>query len=421
MPAFETVVVVMSMPPVDACALLRQAVNTACESTRDRRILPRMQRSQRDSARVVRVAALRCMAAGSLAAAALLAGSTTARAESAGAEAGTAPRVTWRAPASCPDREAVASRLRDTLGTELASFGRNWQVQGQVQRAADGQWRLVLELREPQQPSTAPARQRVLHARRCADLVEAAAVAVALALGDAREVAAESSAAESPASEPPASEPPASEPPVAAPPAPVPAAPRDSTTAPGIALAESDAAPLPRAPQPKSLSASLEALLDTASVSGPALGGSLALGGWLGDFALDAHATWLPAREEEIRAGQTADFGLLAAGARLCARLWGSAQGLGLAGCAGMEVGRFSAESFGLVAAGRVQDTWLAPSLGVDLRGKLLGPLAARSRLELLAPLRRQEYRVDLSEPVHEIPALTVRWSLGFEADWALP
>jgi hypothetical protein len=130
---------------------------------------------------------------------------------------------------------------------------------------------------------------------------------------------------------------------------------------------------------------------------------------------------WLPAREEEIAAGQTAEFALLAAGARLCARLWGSAQGLDLAGCAGMEVGRFSAESFGLVAAGRVQDTWLAPSLGVDLRGNLLGPLAARSRLELLAPLQRQEYRVDLSQPVHEIPSLTVRWSLGFEADWALP
>lgn len=324
-----------------------------------------------------------------------------------------APRVTWRAPASCPDEAAVTSRLRDTLGTELASFGRDWQVQGQVQRAAEGQWRLVLELREPQQPSTVAARQRVLHARRCADLVEAAAVAVALALGDAREVAA---SADSPAAAPPA----APSPPAPSPPTPPGDAPADGAN-PGIDLAGSEAAPLTRAALPKSLNASLEALLDTASVSGPALGGSLAVGGWLGDFALDAHAVWLPAREEEIGAGQSAEFALLAAGARLCARLWGSAQGLSLAGCGGMEVGRFSAESHGLVAAGQTQDPWLAPSLGVDLRGHFLGPLAARSRLELLAPLRRQEYRVDLSEPVHEIPALTVRWSLGFEADWALP
>jgi hypothetical protein len=292
------------------------------------------------------------------------------------------------------------------LGSELLRFGRDWQVQGQVQHAADGQWRLVLELREPEQPSTSAARQRVLHARQCADLVEAAAVAVALALGDARELAVSASSD-------------------AAAPAPAPAhtphGSSDAGSSPGIDLAASEAASLPRTPLAKSVDASLELLLDTASVSGPAVGGSLALGASLADFACDVHGVWLPAREERIGAGQSAEFSLLAAGARLCHRLLGSAQAMRLGVCAGMELGRFSAESHGLAVAGRVQDTWLAPSLGVDLRSNLLGPLAARSRLELLAPLRRQIYRVDLVEPIHEIPALTVRWSLGFDVDLALP
>lgn len=315
-----------------------------------------------------------------------------------------APRLSWRAPPSCPDEAAVASRLRDTLGSELASFGQDWHVQGQVQRSSGGQWRLVLELREPEHPSAAPARQRVLHARHCQDLVEAAAVAVALALGDARDVAASSSP----------------EPPPAPDPAPPPSTPAPGAT-PGIDLASSTAAAHEQPALPRTLNASLEAVLDTASVSGVALGGSLALGGWLGDLGLDVHGLWLPEREKEIAAQQRADFSLLAAGARLCYRAWGSAQGLGLAACGGMELGRFTAEGYGLVAADRVRDTWLAPSLGVDVRGKLIGHLAAVSRLELLAPLRRQTYRVDLSEPVHEIPTLTVRWSLGFDADLALP
>lgn len=349
-----------------------------------------MQRPQLAGARLVRAAVWCCSAL-----LAALAPAERARAESALLAApAPGPQLRWQAPEGCPDQEAVASRLHDTLGAELASFGQRWQVRGQVQRAAEGQWRLVLELREPEQPATASARQRILHARHCADLVEAAAVAVALALGDAREVAASSEVAPSPA--------------------PAPSAP------PGIDRAAGETPPPAREALPSSLNASLEAVLDTASVSGVALGGSLALGGWLGDWGLTAHGLWLPAREAEIGAGQGAEFSLLAAGARLCYRAWGSAQGLGLAACGGLELGRFAAESHGLVAAERVRDSWLAPGVGLDVRGKLLGHLAARSRLELLAPLRRQTYRVDLIEPVHEIPALTVRWSVGFEADLVL-
>lgn len=360
-----------------------------------------MLRLQLAGARVVRAGALCCSAA--LAALAVptpaRAGATTTATSG---PAAPGPQLSWQAPDGCPDQEAVASRLRDTLGAELSSFGQHWQVRGQVQRAADGQWRLLLELREPEQPPAAAARQRILHARHCADLVEAAAVAVALALGDAQEVAASSSPRPS-----------APAPPVNTPPAP--------STPPGLDLAAAGTAPLERTALPSTLNASLEALLDTASVSGVALGGSLALGGWLGDWGLSAHGLWLPAREAAIGAGQGAEFSLLAAGARLCYRAWGNARGLGLAACGGLELGTFTARSHGLVAAGRVSDTWLAPGVGLDVRGKLLGYLAARSRVELLAPLRRQTYRVDLIEPIHEIPALTVRWSVGFEADVALP
>jgi hypothetical protein len=86
-----------------------------------------------------------------------------------------------------------------------------------------------------------------------------------------------------------------------------------------------------------------------------------------------------------------------------------------------MELGRFTAETSGLLFGSSALDDWRALSLGLDLRGSVLGQLAARSRLELVFPLQRQTYRVDRVATVHEIPVLTVRWSLGFDAGVALP
>lgn len=314
-----------------------------------------------------------------------------------------APHISWQAPPACPDAAAVSQRLETVLGSELLEYGRGWQLEGRVRGNGTSGWELVLELREPGRAATLAPLQRLLRAPHCEDLVEAAAVAIAIALGDARE--GDLHAAPETASSPPAV---GSQESVA-----------PNATDPQLGAASSSAAAPPALR--RSLDLSLEALLDSASVGSAALGGSLSVAAWFGALGVDVHGAWLPAQRESIAPEQSADFSLLTAGARGCYRVWGSVGSFGLAPCAGFEFGRFSAESQGLVSATRTHDLWLAPSLGVDLRTSLLGPLAARSRIEVLLPLRRQEYRVDLVQSVHEIPALTVRWSVGIDADVPLP
>jgi hypothetical protein len=181
--------------------------------------------------------------------------------------------------------------------------------------------------------------------------------------------------------------------------------------------------PLPRASSeatPRQLELSLGAVLDSASVAGVALGGSVELRAWLGDVGLGLYGLWLPPHEQVIAPGQSAAFSLLVGGARGCYALLGGGRALRAAACAGFELGRFGADSQGLVASSDVHDLWLAPSVGVDLQGRVLGSLGLSSRIDVLWPLLRQQYQVDLDRPVHEIPALTIRWTVAAGGGLAL-
>jgi hypothetical protein len=308
------------------------------------------------------------------------------------------PQLDWQAPRDCPDGEAVAARLRDVLDGELLAFGRDWQINGRMSADGARPWRLVLELRESHAAPGSPPRVRVLHAAQCDDLAEAAAVAIALALGDAMAPEARQSDALTRA-EP------------------------DEDIVHAGALAPSDAPPLAQTaeggtPARASLELSLGALLDSASLGGWAVGGSVAARAWLERLGLGVYGLWLPPNEQAIAPGQGADFSLLGGGVRACyAPL--DPHALRLAACAGFELGRFTANSHGLRASARLHDLWSAPTLGADLQGRLLGPLALDSRFELLWPLERQEYRVDLAQPVHDVPAVTFRWVVGVSG--ALP
>lgn len=240
----------------------------------------------------------------------------------------------------------------------------------------------------------------MLRAQRCDELVDAGAVAIALALGDAMTLARSSDQAAVARQETP---------------------PSSSMAAPSSPLAGSEPANdtdgssrnATGARDEQRLDLALGLVLDSASVAGWGVGGQLGLRSWLGDLRLGLYGVWLPSHNKTIAPGQGADFSLLAGGLQGCHRAWGNAASFSLSGCAAFEIGSFSAESYGLRAATNSTDLWLDPSLGVDLRGRILGPLAASSRIDVLLPLRRQAYRVDLDQPVHEIPALTLRWSVG--------
>jgi hypothetical protein len=314
-------------------------------------------------------------------------------------DAASLPRIDWLAPRECPDADAVSLRLRETLDGELLAFGHDWHISGRVSADGASAWRLVLELSAPDTVKSADARQRVLRAARCDDLADAAAVAIAIALGDAMEP--RSSDGGSLASPSAATDPRLPEP-----------------TENDVATSASEPEPVPGRARAR-LDLSLGALLDSATLGAWSVGGTFAARGWLDRLGLGVHGVWLPPHSREIARGQGAELSLLGGGVRACfAPVIEST--LRLATCAGVELGRFDANGHGLVDAARLQDLWLAPSVGADVQGRVLGDLGLSSRLELLLPLERREYRVDLDQPVHDTPRLTFRWVVGVSTDFVL-
>jgi hypothetical protein len=257
----------------------------------------------------------------------------------------------------------------------------------------------VLTLVAPDAGSETPANRRVLSAKHCDDLGDAAAVAIAIALGDAAVL--DAAAVDG-----------------AAPTGPTQLEPVPSTP-PGAASLDTEAAPATSAADgshvPQRLAIAADMVLDSATLGGLAGGAAVEFQGWLARFGLGLYGLWLPPRALDIDAGQHAEFSLLVGGLRACYAI--PADWLSVAACVGGEIGALDAHAKGLRQGQDPRDLWLAPSLGVVFGGKVLGSLGLHSRVELLLPTLRQEYRVDLEQSIHRVPEATLRWSLGIDGD----
>jgi hypothetical protein len=286
-------------------------------------------------------------------------------------------RIVWDAPASCPGARALDQRLRTSLGSDPAELGRLGLVQASVEQELRG-YRLTLAVHDAGRVS-----ERVFEAAVCADLVEAAAVAITLAL-QAPVVSAPLPAAES-----------------AAPHEPAPPAARD------------EAPPAEPSRAPGALRGSLGAagVLDVGSLPAPALGVGVAAQVALGAWSLGPYGVLLASQRESVRASEQVEFGLWLAGLRGCyAPLAGA---LELAGCAAFEAGRFHAQGVALSTARSVQDPWLAPSVGLRGGWRITPGLRLGLALDAIAPLGRKQYAVNVTEYVHAPSALGGRFSLG--------
>lgn len=225
---------------------------------------------------------------------------------------------------------------------------------------------------------------RVFHASDCSALVEAAAVAIALALGGA---------------EPP----PSPERPELPERAPAPSANDGGADDAGPALAS----------RLSSLGAVLraEALLDTASLGGMVIGGAAELGVRWRALGLRAYGLGLPSRQIRLAQEQSVELSLWAAGLRGCYR---AADGLPqIDVCGGAEVGAFGAAGRNLVDAQARRDLWAAATWGALLGVEVAEHLQAGARLEAVLPLSRERYLVNQNELVHEMSAASVRLALS--------
>ena len=321
--------------------------------------------------------------------------------------------MVWNVPPGCPDARSVEARARNLAGADAATWANTGSVRGRIASDAGG-WVLSLEIEratadEPGRPSNSGSSSessaesteayaaagspsgsftpaRVFRARDCGELVEAAAVAIALALGGAD--------AEAP--------PPPEAPPVPSPPAP-PAPEHDAPSGTGSSLAS----------RLESIGAvaRAEALVDTESLGGLALGAGAELGVQWAALGLRAYGVGLPSRQIQLAREQYVELSLWAAGLRGCYR---ASDGLPLIDvCAGGEVGAFGAAGRGLIDSKVRRDVWSATTWGAWFGLELTDHLQAGTRLEAVVPLSRERYFVNRGDLVHEMAGASLRLSLS--------
>jgi hypothetical protein len=124
-------------------------------------------------------------------------------------------------------------------------------------------------------------------------------------------------------------------------------------------------------------------------------------------------ATWLPTRETFVTRSpdKGGNFELLAVQARPCAVVgWGS---LSSSSCAVFEVGTLFGRGFGAREDSLGSDTWYAPGLGHAVRLGLLRHAALALSVLALLPLRRPEFYLVNVGPVHRPKALDARFAIG--------
>jgi hypothetical protein len=316
--------------------------------------------------------------------------------------------LVWQAPPGCSTAAALHERVRELLGEPELDLKRVQRVEGRV-HASSGGWTLQLRLVDALGP-----RERELHAERCTDLAEAAAVAITLAFEAARSreaaLAAESagagagSATSDASSDTTSSDTTSGVPPSPVSPRPEPPSPAD------IARPHLDEAA--RGPRP-ALGAELVVDIGALPVTAPGVTVFGALR-WP-ELELHLYGLWLPDAEKSVGPAQSVSFSLASAGLRA-----GFTVGRGWVDTsvyAGIEAGRVSARGTGLSNARSVDDLWLATHAGLQLSAHPTRALALVVRGEALVPLLRQSYSVNdtaaASADVDTIASIGARLAVG--------
>jgi hypothetical protein len=289
--------------------------------------------------------------------------------------------------ASCASVEELSFRVSRALGQPIEAVGdRRFVID--IRRDARG---FHAQLSTSGTPPVNTSSSRELNAPSCDEVVDALALAIALASSSA----------------PQSNEPPRAH----ASPAP--------TAPPDVPAANTDTpSPTLESPAPSSAHAGVDlvALADTGSLPGAGFGAAVgARFGWP-SLELRAQALLLPARETVIDASDPASAGgslsLIAGALSLCTPL--SEARVEVSACVGAELGRLSGTGTRVAAPHERHRPWAAARLELGARWPLPSlPLGLELTLTLAAPLLRDAFVLKDLGTVHQPPNVLGRAGLG--------
>jgi hypothetical protein len=318
--------------------------------------------------------------------------------------------LVWSALPGCPREAAVRAEIERLVGHALSAGAdaplhatawvtydqRGWRAKIAISGDGDG------------------PREREIEGETCAQVADAAAVIVALAIDPAVGSSLAARPKEpSPPPSPPA--PPLPRPPLLLPPPAEPLVPPDRAVPQPVRRSASPPSPDRAASRGFGLGIKMAGGVDLLSFSAPAIG--FGVGGFvsLSRNRIELFATgWLPEVASMPRRPYAgAEVSLLVGGARYCRTLIEGV--IGLAGCGGIELGSMTATSYGVTARGSGSSFWLAPGLGIV---GLLNPshrFTLSFELAGLTPSVRRSFWITGLGEVYRPPALTVRAVVGAE------
>lgn len=308
-----------------------------------------------------------------------------------------AATLEWSGAEACPLRDELADEVQRLIERPLAEVGAlrfTVQVTG-----TPGRFRLQLETREA---AGAPA-VRTLTGSTCSELAQAAAIAIALAIRESEDIDGRGSS-DSNSAEPTAD--PESDA-------------NAKATSRGEAPADARPPPAPVAPpadssSPWGASLAVAALVDGGSLPGFGPGAELEASLQYGSVRLMGAGALLASREVRRSDGSGGEFQLGFAALMLCAeRLVGPA--IVLIGCAGGELGRLSAQGFGITDPEQGSSAWRALRFEVGAAWVTSDSLRLFSRAGAGVPLVRPQFVLGGTERLHQASTLASRLLVGVE------
>lgn len=301
-----------------------------------------------------------------------------------------AAELRFAAPPECAVSDGVREQVQGLTGGALAEVeGIDFELEVQKDGSS---WNLILRtLRRGE--STAGTRR--LSGSSCAEVTDAAAVAIAMAVNERPSTEAAASASETATDAPRvlAPEPPAQ---------PAPAS-----------LATPLASRPPRSSTGFSTAAALDGVLDIGALPNPAPGVELGLSAGFPRVKLVVVGSAFAAQQARLDDGKGGEFRLLLGGLLGCAQQrFGHFQGTA---CGGAELGQVSAEGLGVQRPRFGNGRWRAIRAEIGVSDALTAGVSLVLRLAAIVPLERPEFVVDGAQRVHRSSSVTGRALVGIE------
>lgn len=294
-----------------------------------------------------------------------------------------AASISWAGAADCRRELEVVEQIEAATGRRLsevddADFELSLETVGHELRLL-----LTTRGRKNRQPAT-----RVIQGKSCVEVTDAAAVAIALAIGSEPETVHAVPAPLSPARGPMAARV---------------AVPRASTVAPGAAASQ----------ERPTFAAAARVTLDSAATPEPVPGGSLSLSLAVLSLRAELEGALYSPGDAQQGDGQGGTFQLTHGATLLCGlKRWRKPFGLV---CAGYELGQLSGEGRGVSEPHLRRTLWHGPRAELGFGWPLSNDWSLMARLGGVLPLSRPVFVLDSPRVVHRAKAFSVRAGLGIE------